>query len=256
MDFTYRIIMSIGQTLFKYQGAQFTFIGEENVPQDGPVLFVSNHIGLFDYVYTAYPYWKFAHRYSRFMAKKEIFDTKVAGFIMRRLKHIPVDRENGAASYEQAVEYLKRGEIVGVFAEGTTSSSFEVKAFKTGAARMSLETGVPVTPMAVWGTQRVFSFRHNRVLKRDHTPIIICIGEQIEPEGTVEELTVKYRDTVEKLLYEAQYQYEQPEGAWWLPHRLGGSAPTMAEAGELEALKKARRKAKQEERSTKHHKKR
>ena len=65
---------------------------------------------------------------------------------MRGMKHIPVDRTAGAASYAAAVDALRAGEIVGVFPEATISRSFELKEFKTGAARMAAEAGVPILP--------------------------------------------------------------------------------------------------------------
>ena len=76
------------------------------------------------------------------MAKKEVFDHRVSGPLMRGMKHIPVDRPGAAAdSYRLAVEALRRGEIVGVFPEATISESYELKEFKSGAARMALEAG-------------------------------------------------------------------------------------------------------------------
>ena len=88
------------------------------------------------------------------MAKQEVFDHKFTGPIMRSLRHIPVDRQSGAASYEAAVRNLKDGELVGVYPEATISRSFEIKEFKSGATRMAVEAGVPIVPHIVWGAQR------------------------------------------------------------------------------------------------------
>src|ERR1044072_1684053 len=93
-------------------------------------------------------------RYVRFMAKKEVFDNKISGPIMRALKHIPVDRAAGADSYNAAVDFLRRGELVGVYPEATISRSFEIKEFKSGAVRMAIEAQVPIIPIIVWGAQR------------------------------------------------------------------------------------------------------
>ena len=91
------------------------------------------------------------------MAKKEVFDNKISGPIMRSLRHILVDRTAGADSYRAAVDYLKAGELVGVYPEATISRSFEIKAFKSGAARMALESGAPIIPTVIWGAQRIWT---------------------------------------------------------------------------------------------------
>jgi len=71
---------------------------------------------------------------------------------MRAMKHIPVDRSAGEQAYGHALEALRRGEIIGVFPEATISESFTLKSFKTGAARLAADAGVPLLPMALWGT--------------------------------------------------------------------------------------------------------
>ena len=75
------------------------------------------------------------------MAKKSVFDHRVSGPLMRGMRHIPVDRDAGLASYRQALAALKAGEVVGVFPEATISRSFTIKDLKTGAARMAAAAG-------------------------------------------------------------------------------------------------------------------
>src|SRR5258707_15100811 len=88
------------------------------------------------------------------MAKKEVFDGKLTGPIMRSLRHIEVDRDSGAGSFEQARRALKEGELVGVYPEATISRSFEIKEFKSGAARIAVAADVPTVPHHVWRGQR------------------------------------------------------------------------------------------------------
>jgi 1-acyl-sn-glycerol-3-phosphate acyltransferase len=89
------------------------------------------------------------------MAKKEIFDHPIAGPLMRGMKHISVDRNNGAPSFLAALKALDKGEIVGVFPEATISQSFELKDMKSGVIRLAMESGAPILPMVIWGSQRV-----------------------------------------------------------------------------------------------------
>ena len=67
---------------------------------------------------------------------------------------------------------IEEGEFVGVYPEATISRSFELKEFKTGAARMAMEAGVPLLPCVVWGSQRVFTKNRPKDLTRG-TPISV-----------------------------------------------------------------------------------
>ena len=71
------------------------------------------------------------------MAKRELFDHRCGGPLMRSLHHINVDRGEGVASARPAVEYLRAGEAVGIFPEATISRAMELKEFKTGAVRIA-----------------------------------------------------------------------------------------------------------------------
>src|ERR1700728_3277321 len=162
------------------------------------------------------------------MAKQEVFDSKVTGPIMRSLRHIPVDRQDGAASYECAVRNLKDGGLVGVYPEATISRSFEIKECKSGAARMAVEAGVPIVPHIVWGAQRIWTKGHPKDMFRPKVPITVLVGEPIQPTLPAPELTALLHSRMEHLLEQAQDAYgSHPAGEWWVPHRLGGSAPTM-----------------------------
>ena len=98
---------------------------------------------------------------------------------MRGMHHIPVDRKAGAGAYDEALAALRAGEVVGVFPEATISQSFEVKGLKSGAARMALAAGVPIVPVRIWGTQRLWTKGHKRQLTRRHTPVTIVVGPPV-----------------------------------------------------------------------------
>mgnify|MGYP002648772557 CR=1 FL=1 len=116
-NFLYRQITHIGRGLTLAQGLQMRLSGEENIPDDGGAVLVCNHTGYMDFTYAGIPA-RTTKRYIRFMAKKEVFDSKITGPIMRALKHIPVDRKAGVGAYQEAVSALRRGELVGVFPDG------------------------------------------------------------------------------------------------------------------------------------------
>ena len=175
------------------------------------------------------------------MAKKEVFDNKVTGPIMRALKHIPVDRTAGTDSFHAAVARLRRGALVGVYPEATISRSFEIKDFKSGAARMAYDAQVPVIPVVIWGAQRVWTKGHPKRLGRTNTPISIAVGAPIQPFEPAADLTAQLRSTMQDMLTELQRTYEHPPGAYWVPAKLGGSAPTLEEANRLDAEEAAAR---------------
>ena len=160
---------------------------------------------------------------------------------MRGMHHIPVDRNAGKAAYDLAVDALRGGEVVGVFPEATISRSFTVKGCKSGAARMAAEAGVPLIPMAVWGTQRLWTKGRPRRLGTRHVPIAILIGEPLlpVPDDDPEKITAELRTRIQNLLDRAQRDYpDKPaDDPWWMPAHLGGTAPTPEEAAALDAGK-------------------
>ena len=244
-DITYPPIILAAKTLFRLLGQDFQRTGTENVPRTGGVLLAVNHIGYVDFVYgglAANP----SKRLVRFMAKREIFDNKFGGPLMRSLHHIEVDRGAGIASMEQALSYLKAGEAVGIFPEATISRSFELKEFKTGAVRIAADAGVPLVPVILWGTQRMMTKDHPKDFSRGKT-IAIRVGEPLYPTGEdpVAE-TAELKRVMAQLLDEAIRSYpadEQPPGSWRLPASYGGSAPTLEEAEALDVAEKKERAA-------------
>ncbi|MFD3405478.1 lysophospholipid acyltransferase family protein [Kribbella sp. NPDC058693] len=244
-DLVYPPVIAFARTSFKVLDLKLRLTGTENVPRTGGALIALNHISYVDFIlggYGALP----SKRLVRFMAKEVLFRNRYSGPLMRGMHHIPVDRDAGAASYQKALEYLAAGEVVGVFPEATISRSFELKEFKSGTVRMAAEAGVPVIPMILWGTQRMFTKDHPRDFSR-HRPISITVGEPITVtrDDDAAEATAHLRSTMAGMLDETIRAYpEQPAGAWWLPAAYGGSAPTPAEAERLDQEELARRASK------------
>lgn len=244
MEPVYDTVIAAARTLWWAEGLRFNISGVENVPDTGAGVVAFNHTGYLDFTYAGIPAF-LKGRKVRFMAKKEVFDNTYTGPIMRALRHIPVDRANGAQSYHDAVDLLKQGELVGVYPEATISRSFELKDFKTGAARMALETDAPLIPTVIWGAQRVWTKGHPKKLGRSNYKILVGVAEPITPDGDPETLTKQLHESMSAKLLELQDAYgKHPSGEFWVPARLGGSAPTLAEANRLDAQEQAARAAK------------
>ena len=159
-------IIRLAKLAFRLLGQQITVTGLEHLPRTGGALVAVNHISYVDFVYAGMPVDKIGRR-PRFMAKRELFDHRVTGPIMRACRHIEVDRADGERSLAVAQEYLARGEVVGIFPEATISRAMEIKELKTGAARIAHAAGVPLLPVVVWGTQRLFTKDHDKDLSRE-----------------------------------------------------------------------------------------
>jgi 1-acyl-sn-glycerol-3-phosphate acyltransferase len=230
--------------MWRTQGLRITITGMENLPATGGAVVAINHTGYLDFTFSGLPAYRMRpHRLVRYMAKQEVFDHKVTGPIMRSLRHIPVDRASGAASFDAAVRALKEGELVGVYPEPT------IKEVKSGAARMAIAADVPIIPHIVWGAQRIWTKDHPKKMWRPKVPIAVAVGEPIQPTLPPTELTALLRSRMQHLLEQVQDAYgPYPPGEYWVPHRLGGGAPTLAQAAELEAAELAERAAKRQQR--------
>ncbi len=243
-DLTYPPIIQVAKLGFKAMGLRFTIEGTDHVPRTGGAVLALNHISYVDFIlggYAAHP----SRRLVRFMSKRELFDHRLTGPLMRSLHHIEVDRAAGLASYRHGIDYLRAGEIVGVFPEATISRSFELKEFKSGAVRMAAEADAPVIPAILWGTQRIYTKDHPRDFSRGKA-ISITVGEPLTIDGTqLGGETARLRTTMAALLDRTIRSYPQrADDTWWTPKSYGGQAPTSDEAKTLDAEERRQRAAK------------
>ena len=231
-------------------GTRITYLGLENIPERGGAVIAINHTSYVDWFPAALAAYQ-RHRRLRFMIKTEMQDVTVVNFLIKHSKTIPVDRGAGGSAYAAAVERLQAGEIVGVYPEATISRSFELKEFKTGAARMARDAELPIVPMIVWGAQRMWTKDHPRDLGRKRIPITVAVGTPLYATESIDDTGAAMREAMNTLLRKVQQEYPHPEGAYWVPRRLGGSAPTMEEAKVLEEAELAERARKRAEREAK-----
>jgi 1-acyl-sn-glycerol-3-phosphate acyltransferase len=227
--------------------------GVEHIPTEGPAIIASNHVGYLDFCFVMLAPPR-PRREVRFLARREFFDRPVTGFLLRRLRQIPVDVYGDApTAIEAATAALRAGELVGLHPEGTISPSFVPRRGKSGAIRLADATGAPVIPAAVWGSQRLLTKGRPPSIQR-RVAIEVHYGPPLEPTsdtvgGRTEELMCRIRD----LLAEAQSAYPQrpagPGDDWWIPAHLGGSAPTLEEAEARLAAQRAQRRREREQRA-------
>ncbi len=143
-----------------------TIEGVENVPATGGVLLASNHLSFVDSVVIP----SVAPRDVVFLAKSEYFTgTGVRGTLQRAwfegLGMIPVDRDDSRAAIESlgtALEVLREGKAFGVYPEGTRSRDGRLYRGRTGVAQLALQSGAPIVPVGLIGTEQIQPVGSNR----------------------------------------------------------------------------------------------
>ncbi|MDD5302579.1 MAG: MFS transporter, partial [Elusimicrobia bacterium] len=140
-------------------------VGQENVPLEGPVLLVSNHVSFVDAILIAMA----NQRLVRFLMLRAFYEMPVAGAFFRAMGCIPVSSGDGpkalVASFKRAREYMMSGEAVCIFAEGEISRHGQMQRFKRGFESMVHGVEVPIVPVhldQVWGS--IFSFSEGKII--------------------------------------------------------------------------------------------
>lgn len=156
-----------------------TVEGLENVPRSGPVLIVANHCSNLDPPFLG---WAVGHRTGRilhFMAKEEMRTWPVVGFLARNAGVFFVRRGEGDRGAQRvAFQLLEAGRLVGVFPEGTRSLDGRLNEGRAGAALLAMRTGVPVLPVGIAGTHRIFAGR-SRWPRRTRVTIRVGVPFQL-----------------------------------------------------------------------------
>src|SRR4051812_22137645 len=129
---------------------RMTRVGREHVPKEGPVILAANHRSFLDPFIVGIC----VRRPVYFVAKRELFDKRWQGWLLNALGAFPIRRgESDAESMETALEILKRGDVVVIFPEGTRIRTGSLGKPKRGVGRIALESGAPVVPVTVHGTE-------------------------------------------------------------------------------------------------------
>jgi 1-acyl-sn-glycerol-3-phosphate acyltransferase len=203
-------------------GIRWTIEGSQMVPATGPVILASNHVSYLDPLVLAYLADR-RHRRVRFLAKAELFEKGLLGPLLRSAGQIPVRRgsSDAASSLDAAVDALRRGECVTVFPEGTISLDLDPMAGKSGAARLAQASGVPVTPVGLWGAQRIM-FKGRKPSWRAGVAETVVVGAplSITPDEDVREATDRIMGAICAQVARAREIYPQRPGpdddGWWV----------------------------------------
>lgn len=187
--------------------------GGENIPREGGVIIVANHISDFDPVGLAH-FLIWHGRWPRALGKSDIWKVPVLGKLATALGQIPVERNSVRAkdSLDKAAQALERGECVVIFPEGTITADPDTwpMTAKPGAARLAFRTGAPVVPVGQWGANYVMPgkkptwprlFPRKTMMLKAGPPIPLAdLAEVADVPAAVAEAGVRIMDTLTSLV--------------------------------------------------------
>ncbi|MDR1192770.1 MAG: 1-acyl-sn-glycerol-3-phosphate acyltransferase [Peptococcaceae bacterium] len=174
----------------------------DKIPTRGPVILIANHVSMWDPVYL----YCFVRRRAYFMAKSELFDIPVIGWLLRRIRAFPVKRntvDRGALRRASAI--LAANGFLVVFPEGTRGKGEELLEFKDGAALLAHRDGVAVVPLGISGTARSFPKSLGgrvRILCGSPMPLAEFQGRKASA-ASLKEMSEVFRQEVTRLRDEA-----------------------------------------------------
>ncbi len=161
-----------------------TVRGAENIPTRGPVILAPNHRAYMDPPYLSLV----TKRQLRMMAKEELFKIPVFGAYIKAMSAFPVKRGTAdRGAIRQAMEELKAGHVLGIFPEGKRSDPGTLSPAEKGFALIAKQTGAPIIPIALEGTDRVHPMHAKRLYR---ARVVATIGKPM----TAQEMLAAYAD--------------------------------------------------------------
>jgi len=175
----------------------------ERLPVDGPVIVAANHVSFLDSVLLMFA----LPRPVSFLGKAEYTDNPVTRWLFCGAGMIPVRREHPAdlpRAFDEVAEVLDRGEVVGVFPEGTRSRDGMLHRGHVGAAHLALSTGAPIVPVGIVGTDRVLPTGARLVRPFRHVTITLGAPISTDALGYSRSTNRSRRDVTDRVMSEVR----------------------------------------------------
>ncbi len=195
-----KIAVSVMRPVFKACW-RINVVGLGNIPTDGPAILAPNHTSVIDsfFLPTVLP------RCITFVGKAEYLDDWKTRKLFPALGMIPIDRSGGDSSQralDAAADLLERGQLFGIYPEGTRSRTGFLHKGHTGAARLSVSTGAPIIPVGILGTRRIQPPEAS--CPRPFLPAEIRFGRPIRPPDSdrVSDSRLRLRQMTDELMFE------------------------------------------------------
>ena len=175
--------------------------GLENIPANGPAILCPNHISFFDSVFTM----AYAGRQISFVGKAEYMDSWKTKHLFPALGMIPIDRAGGSKSEGALIaaeNVLRRGELFGIYPEGTRSRDGMLYKGHTGAARLAVKLGCPIIPVGIIGTREIQP--PDKILPKVGLQCTVKFGQPILPQRYLErgDDHMVLREITDELMFE------------------------------------------------------
>ncbi|MFL6159209.1 MAG: lysophospholipid acyltransferase family protein [Marmoricola sp.] len=239
----YRAVNAAGRLALRALDVRVHAHGLENLPRSGAVVLASNHVSYLDFICIEKAAVE-RDRLVRFMTRYDVWKPGPITWAMDRMQHIPVDRAVPAAAYLQARRLLRSGEAVGIFPEAGISYSYTIRGLMRGAAALAAETGAPLVPVVIWGSQRIATVgvpepppdltRGRRIDIAFGTPVHLGPGR--DPVAATHDLGVRLTAMLTDLQLMPEHRPRPGEYATWYPAHLGGHAPDRTASLDLDVL--------------------
>lgn len=234
----FRVVGFIGGWLMRHLTRQ-DWRSLHSLPADGGIIIIANHISNFDPVALSH-FVIWSGRWPYFLAKRELWDKPVLGWLMRSLGQIPVSRNTAHASsaLHEATKALNEGKCVVVYVEGTITDDPDgwPMTGRHGAATLAQTTNCPVIPIAQWGAHKVMGFKQPTFPKLIPAQTMQMLLGAPMPPNPIEEghpqlsraqLTNTYIDTLTQMV--GVLRAEQPPAGTY-DSRAGKRVPPQREA--------------------------
>lgn len=202
----------------------------DRLPADGFIL-CPNHLTEIDPLVVGHAVYS-SGRLPRWLTKDSLFKVPVLGAALRATGQIPVSRRSSSAgqSLEAAQRVLESGGVIVIYPEGTLTRDPDLWPMvgRTGAARLALQTGAPVVPMAHWGDQELFPRYAKKMYFFPRKHVTVKVGEQVQLDdlrhgvrtrSVLEEATTRIMASITEL--EAELRQETPPAKLWNPKDHG-----------------------------------
>jgi len=233
MTILYRNVSRLFEVGFRAVGVDLQVEGLEHLPTEGPAILASNHVGYLDFAFVMLAPPR-PRREVHFLARGDLFERRGVGPMLRALGQIPVDAHGDpAGALNRARAALDAGALVGLHPEGTVNPTFFPLRGKSGAVRLAQQTGVPIIPTSVWGTQRLLTKWRPPAWPERGIPIQVRYGAPYTPppadRSTGAAATRELMGRITALVERSIVTESAPAGSWWVPAQHGGSAPRLAD---------------------------
>ncbi len=167
--------------------ARYRFTPQSQLPRSGPFILAPNHYSEIDPIAMGAAVWHLG-RLPRFMAKASLFKVPVLGWLMRASGQVPVEREGAGrgtgtgGALGAAGSLIKNDSGVIVYPEGTLTRDPDLWPMrgKSGAVRLALESGIPLIPVAHWGTQKLMPRYGKKIHPFPRKTIEVSVGEPLD----------------------------------------------------------------------------